>query len=516
MGIYAGIYSGKIHNTILENKKKEFIKRIENLFQAGGMMRIKPNILFGKRVFTIHKVKMGKAGMRFNYNYFEEDFWEPAGVDKESFQVFSNKIGYRQFMDVIVASYVLEEHYVEETAVAVIECENVTEWEYVGWINYLFKETYSAKNYDSWKLFEKFYDLQQGGDLDEEDVEIMSEFGYETQFDFGYTNYAFISKCEIYSVLYGTEKAIQKYSQGLESETLEETLIRYMKTFLKVLKTYKAERNLSVQEQIKELLDSISKLYENGERDLESISHDVISLKIVLAVVLLSDAPAFAIKGIAELYDQEFWKLWKPLGVSGKRIFMELYNKEKYYIRPISTDEFLGVLPDDMIYYWSHNHKINFSAELYQWFDSLKNKFDIIIKDGLEAFEKWFEEGTLRHIIDLMEEAEKNYFRIFTFTEFLQETKDNADDKRYLALWKIYEEMLRDPKMLEEGRVIFQKERVKSNEIICHWWDESNRGLIDNWNCINIELKNNNARVTLRRYMALVANKKLRRKVFGF
>ena len=70
METYAKLYSGKEYNTIPDNKKKEFAKRIERLFQEGGMMRIKPNILFGKRVYTIHKIKMGKSGVSFNYNYF--------------------------------------------------------------------------------------------------------------------------------------------------------------------------------------------------------------------------------------------------------------------------------------------------------------------------------------------------------------------------------------------------------------------------------------------------------------
>lgn len=42
MGTYAELYSGKDYNTIPDNKKKELAKRIERLFQEGGMMRIKP------------------------------------------------------------------------------------------------------------------------------------------------------------------------------------------------------------------------------------------------------------------------------------------------------------------------------------------------------------------------------------------------------------------------------------------------------------------------------------------
>ena len=146
MGIYAELYSGKEQNTIPDNKKKEFAKRIERLFQEGGMMRIKPNILFGKRVYTIHKIKMGKSGVRFNYNYFEEDEWETAGFDKTNYRVFSGKLGHDEFLEVMVAAYALEEQYVEETAVTRLDGNHVREWAYTGWINYLFDEHYHMKN----------------------------------------------------------------------------------------------------------------------------------------------------------------------------------------------------------------------------------------------------------------------------------------------------------------------------------------------------------------------------------
>lgn len=245
MGIYAELYSGKEQNTIPDNKKKEFAKRIERLFQEGGMMRIKPNILFGKRIYTIHKIKMGKSGVRFNYNYFEEDEWETAGFDKTNYRVFSGKLGHDKFLEVMVAAYALEEQYVEETAVAKLDGDNVRDWAYTGWINYLFDEHYHMKNFDSWKLFELFHELEESGYRDEEDIESTSWNGYETQFDFGNTIYAFIAKCEIYAVLYGTEKVIEKYKTGWEEGTLELSLIKYMEAYINLLKRYKEGREMA-------------------------------------------------------------------------------------------------------------------------------------------------------------------------------------------------------------------------------------------------------------------------------
>lgn len=333
MDTYAKLYSGKEYNTIPDNKKKEFAKRIERLFQEGGMMRIKPNILYGKRVYTIHKIKMGKSGVRFNYNYFEENEWETAGFDKENYYVFSGKLGHEDFLEVMTAAYMLEEQYVEETTVTRLYGDNVRKREYIGWINYLF------------------------------------------------------DKC---------------------------------------------------------------------------------------------------------------------------------YNQDKYYIKPITTAGFLYKDHNDMIYFWNEKAGFDFSQGLHIWFELLKMKFSYVIEEE-GTYLKAFKEEPLRHIVDVMEAAEENYYHILTFTEFLEETKENIEDKRYWALWKIYEDMVFDHQLIKVGSVIFAPEGTENKRN--GFWEykrNSKKVLIDDWASIPKEKKNNDGRKILRRYMALMANKKLRCQVFGF
>ena len=517
MGIYAELYSGKVCNTVPEDKKKEFAKRIERLFQEGGMMRIKPNILFGKRVYTIHKVKMGKNGVRFNYNYFDENEWETAGFDKENYCVFSGKLGSEDFLEVMVAAYMLEEQYVEETSITRLDGDNVRNWEYIGWINHLFDEHYHMKNFDSWKLFELFHELEESGYRDEEDIECALWNGYETQFDFGNKRYAFVAKCEIYAVLYGTEKAIEKYKPGLEEGTLELKIIKAMEAYRNGLKKYKEERRISENEQLKELMEVIRNDYKNTEKVVcNSISQENFSLELVKTAALLSDAPAFVVKGVAELYNQEFWNLWKQMGLSGLRYFEELYNQEKHYIAPLSTAGFLNKDRNDMIYFWNEKAGFDFTQGLYIWFKLLKMKFSHVIEDE-GIYLKAFKEEPLRHIVEIMEAAEENYYHILTFTEFLEETKENIEDKRYWALWKIYEDMVFDPQLIKAGSVIFAPEGTENKRN--GFWEykrNSKKVLINDWVSIPKEKKNNDGRKILRRYMALMANKKLRYKVFGF
>ena len=51
---------------------------------------------------------------------------------------------------------------------------------------------------------------------------------------------------------------------------------------------------------------------------------------------------------------------------------------------------------------------------------------------------------------------------------------------------------------------------------IHYWGEQPKRRLISSWSIMDPSKKKNKARVTLRRYLALVANRRLREKVFGF
>ena len=110
--------------------------------------------LYGKEIRMFRKVKMNEKGINFCYNYFEDDYWENAGFSKKDCHVWSNKIGWSHFHEVVVAAYVLEELYTNGVTITSVNGDLVTSWRYVGWINYLFNEKFHIKNFDPWKLFE--------------------------------------------------------------------------------------------------------------------------------------------------------------------------------------------------------------------------------------------------------------------------------------------------------------------------------------------------------------------------
>ncbi|MCD7746568.1 MAG: hypothetical protein LUI13_15030 [Lachnospiraceae bacterium] len=98
---------------IPEEKEQEFLERLEKLFQAGGMMEVDRISLFGIETATLRKARMNNWGMDFCYNYFEEDYWENAGYNRKRNEVWSGKIGWREFNITMVSAYVLENLYRE-------------------------------------------------------------------------------------------------------------------------------------------------------------------------------------------------------------------------------------------------------------------------------------------------------------------------------------------------------------------------------------------------------------------
>lgn len=126
-------------------------------------------------------------------------------------------------------------------------------------------------------------------------------------------------------------------------------------------------------------------------------------------------------------------------------------------------------------------------------------------------------ENPLKYIIELMKYADDNYYHIYTFTDFFEESAEHLTDKRYQALWRLYGLMLHAPKYEKAGSVIFVPTGPEYEHMGLHYLGEQpKRRLSTSWEIMEDSKRNNIARVNLRRYMALVANKSLRKRVFGF
>ena len=78
MGTFLGCV-GKPH--IPEDRQEEFQQRMLRLFREGGMMCDESAEMFGKKITLLYAPELREDGhLWFNYNYFEDDCWEDAGM----------------------------------------------------------------------------------------------------------------------------------------------------------------------------------------------------------------------------------------------------------------------------------------------------------------------------------------------------------------------------------------------------------------------------------------------------
>ena len=166
----------------------------------------------------------------------------------------------------------------------------------------------------------------------------------------------------------------------------------------------------------------------------------------------------------------------------------------------MSTSKFFCENDDDMLQVWKPNRDMQVSEELEGWFEEIKRKFDTYIQEGRTITKP------IRQIMEDLYYANVNYLNIYVNADFLEETLDNIEDIRYQAIWKIFHEIIYSPKVMEDGEKIFDQEALK----------QGIRQTKYSWTMTNYELKRNEGRMKVRRYLALVANLELRKKVFGF
>ncbi|MCM1538265.1 MAG: hypothetical protein NC254_07705 [bacterium] len=514
MGTFAGLFQ-KDGIRIPDEKEEEFQGRIEKLFQAGGMMELKVVQLCDKQTRVLKKASMHQAKMNFYYNYFEDDCWENAGFCPE-YGVWSNKIGWSDFHHVVVAAYVLKSLYLDGPAAVQVNGEFVTSRAYAGWINYLFHERYLPKKNDPWSLFEALHEQRELG-LAEYDWKKLAQ---DAEGLIGYY--------EVRAVLEGTaalDKEFQQLADGLN-------FYDCARQFKDAVRYYRKKSTRSREEQISMIMEMLRSYYAQQENMPDDAAHkaeaecgsqcddeqDSEYRKAVIHFAVLTDAPAYVIKVLSETYRVPFWKLWRQIKETAKKTHRQreqesFGNRQEFSanIPYVSTEQFFDITSDDLILFWGDDENIRFSQELEEWFADLEKQYEAIMEQELTV------SNPLYWILDLMEYADANYYCIYAFSDFFEETMEHLNDRRFLALWKIYDDMLHDPKFEKAGSVIFVPDGPEYANIGIYDPDApSRRRLKGSWSIMNSQEKNNAARVTFRRYMALLENRKLREKVFGF
>lgn len=144
MGTYVD-YDGAMK--IPEDKREEFLSRVQKAINLGGIMDVETVSIYGKKLFLLKPVEISKdTSTILDFSYFEDDRWEPAAFNSKEMKLYSEKIGTREFNDVMRVLYSLFAIYDKSPGQVRVGVENISWERSIGWINYLFGTEYCERD----------------------------------------------------------------------------------------------------------------------------------------------------------------------------------------------------------------------------------------------------------------------------------------------------------------------------------------------------------------------------------
>ena len=211
----------------------------------------------------------------------------------------------------------------------------------------------------------------------------------------------------------------------------------------------------------------------------------------------------------AECVDQDFWEMWEDIGETvyddeiRKQYELDAdrgYRKEVMDapIEPISTATFLSAYGTfyetdaDRLYWWDGTKEVIISDELELWLQSLKKKYIEILKKTPQSTIRT--DQFLKSFMKLLKDIDNKYHRIFAFADMFYEFLNHSDQSEYQAAIELLKALAEENE--EAGRLPENAERY--------------------WSMLEDKSVHNIGRLRIKRYLSLLANKKLRQKYLEF
>lgn len=504
MGTFAG-YTGEMN--ITKEKRKCFGEQMMKLLNYGGMMQFERVSLFDHELALLSPVELSEAGeVNFWYNYFEEDSWENAGFHMNDSIFYSNKIGSREFSDVILAAYTLYEMYDEAPGFAECNGEIIDSRFYGGWINHILGTEFSAKKrYNLWENAEHIaFDRMDCSDpFSRSELrclvpnKLLKAAGGTELSDLLYIIYGTeslkaddIVPASYPDDVYRCKMALMKFQ-----ESCGDYFYEYLLQFLQL------DRN---------------KREKNTDTNLTEFAKLSLFLPARVFVYLA-----------AEIKQESFWERWKEwrdkvyhdeqMKQYASEELREQRREWKEQIIPrIKTAEFLRqdswfafyntpeelkgkgnyyLTDDDRIFWWDGTDEVVLSDGMIVWLEELADRHRKLTELSDAGCGNKFESfHFMKDFIILLDEICSYYKRIFPFKTMFYDFIQNSEKKEYKAAVVLLKMLHEENK--EEGKII---EYVKGS-----------------WNLASKNVTQNIARLRLKRYLSVMANAKVRKKYFNF
>lgn len=502
MGTF-GHYTGSMY--IPEEKREEFARQVEKVLNYGGMMQFERISMYGHDMGLLKPVKLYPGGKSyFHFNYFEDEAWETAGFDANEGYFHSEKIGGREFCDVVTAIYSLYEVWDNEPGFAEVNGDIINDCYYIGWLNHLLGTQFSMKKrFRIWDNVEK-YALKQAGDYEELSVgDVMQFIPVGMRYGVGGVEFS-----DLMYITHGTESLTE---DEIEPDTYPADVYGCKKALEVFFKTNQNE------DAVKQIWELVRKDKYERERIEDTALSDVGKFSLIL--------PARVIVYLtAEMKKESFWEYWKEIHVEvyhdetmKEYASQQLKAERKCLIQepvpPVRTSEFLRqdgcftfydtpeelkgkpnyyISDDDRLYWWDGTDEVVLSKEMDEWLKTLSIKYREISGD-MEAKSESSDEF-LKSFLMLLVEIDQYYKRIYPFQNMFYEFVQNGSKIEYKAAVRLLKWIADENR--EKGKII---EKVK------YAWDITSRNVT-----------HNAGRLKLKRFLSVMANRRLREKYFGF
>lgn len=472
MGSFTGYYG---ECNVPEEKKPELKERMQKLLTVGGMMDYETVEILGYKLDVLRPPAYRKVESGFGrkeeekllavYNYFEDDCWEWASYDPVKGTLGSNKVGWSFFAKIVYAAYILLEFYSDTFMISHQDGEIVYKGITVGWLNYLFGESYTH---------ERTNDLVRIHRL-------LPEYRRDTELDIGL--------CESTKGMV-TYLGFVRYQEGLKCA--EEDVkgrpneswkfVTWITAMHHALTDIKSTAGSSDEEKLAYLKELIKADGSYSEYRQPSNQHSLFAQAASMIPLAITS------KMIADVFGLNVWDLLDEMAPLMEThiplVFKDIPDKPEI-LDAVPTGEYLGIPDEDRLFYWTPDGDVRISDETEAWFAELRAEYDEILsgEEQLIAPKEF-----LRVLLSLMKRLQTDYCRVYFFENLFDEFVVSGTSRNVQAS-VIQLQRLAD-------RYASEIEELRSASWPFEWKKPG--------------------RLTIKRYVALLANNELRQRVLGF
>lgn len=416
MGTFLGYFGDQ---TIPEDKREEFTRRVLTVLDQGGMLDLEDVSLFGKRVWLLKPPQAlpGKDTILFCHNYFEQDTWETGSYDPISCCFHTNKVGWRQFNLVCSAVYVLYEFYTDSFGIASEDAHVYDAREIIGWLNDLFQSRYDNRRASNpWRVYQLLPDYRRDDDplvqlADGSPMDPMGMLIYLTV----------TRKANQEALWESTESASGAPHNILDCISRAERAL--------------AELTAGDEEPDRKKLEQLTAALKN--RDMKRLPEGAPQCFAVMAAMLPVEITA---KLLADAFAQDFWGLLEELrsfgwdGGDGWN-FKGLPPAEP--IAPVDTATFLRCSDDDRAWWWRPDGDVHFSEEMNAWLAQCRAALETLAREepALRGSE------LLELLIGTLDRIQRRTPSVFAFREMFYDFTAHSESPMVQAAVRYLEQL---------------------------------------------------------------------------